>query len=222
MLYPATLSNVMAVGAINRYGRITDYSPEGPEIDIVSPSGNITDTCTGDVVTLDIFGTGGCDDGPGGSVDYTSTFSGTSAAAPQVAAAAALVLSREPSLTEAQGRYRLQSKAISWGKSTQIGSGKLDIYRAVANLTVAMSGPARITAEGGYSWTATASGGTGSYVYAWYRNDGYAWDQVGTGTSYSSYVYSSDPSFQLRVTVLSGGLTASSTRSVIVSMAGPV
>ncbi|MGQ0767021.1 MAG: S8 family serine peptidase, partial [Gemmatimonadota bacterium] len=52
---------------------------------------------------------------PGGNINYSATFTGTSAAAPQVAAAAALILSREPNLTEFQVRSRLCQTAHSWG-----------------------------------------------------------------------------------------------------------
>jgi subtilisin family serine protease len=90
--YPASLSstrNVISVGAINRYGDPANYTPDGtwpwgPRIDVVAPSGHYTDPCVGEVVTLDRYGSPGCNDGPGSDINYTSTFSGTSATAPQV------------------------------------------------------------------------------------------------------------------------------------------
>ncbi|MEX1187577.1 MAG: S8 family serine peptidase [Gemmatimonadaceae bacterium] len=97
--YPATLPEVIAVGAINRNGYLTDYSPEGSELDIVAPSGHFTGRCIGDVTTTDLTDGTGCNDGPNGDNIYSTSFSGTSAAAPQVAAVAALVISRDPDLT---------------------------------------------------------------------------------------------------------------------------
>lgn len=72
------------MGAINRSGELTNYTPEGPELDLVAPSGHFAGWCNGDVVTRDLRGDDGvCNDGPNANVDYTSTFTGTSAAAPR-------------------------------------------------------------------------------------------------------------------------------------------
>lgn len=131
--YPATLSsttNVIAVGAINRYGAPANYTPDGA-IDVVAPSGNDTGACVGEVVTTDRFGSFGCNDGPGGNANYTSTFSGTSAAAPQVSGVAALMLSADPSLTSGNVKARIRASADPWGSSATFGAGKINAYRAL-------------------------------------------------------------------------------------------
>ncbi len=133
VVYPANLSstrNVISVGAIDRYGSPADYTPNG-RIDVVAPSGHFTNACVGEVVTIDRYGAQGCNDGPGGSADFTSSFSGTSAAAPQVSAVAALMLSRNSALTAAQVKAKLRSSANPWGTATTFGAGKLNAYNAL-------------------------------------------------------------------------------------------
>ena len=131
--YPANLSstrNVISVGAIDRYGNAADYTPNGV-IDVVAPSGQFTGYCMGEIVTNDRYGTPGCNDGPGGAADFTSSFSGTSAAAPQVSGVAALMLSRSPALTAAQVKAKLRSSANPWGATTTFGAGKLNAFSAL-------------------------------------------------------------------------------------------
>ncbi len=127
--YPATLTSTLAVGAIDRNGHLTNYTPEGSRVGIVAPSGHYTGTCIGDVVTLAFYQRYNCNNGPNGDNNYTATFSGTSAAAPQVSGAAALLLARYPTLGWSDAAGRIRSNADSWGPSYQYGSGKLNIYR---------------------------------------------------------------------------------------------
>ncbi len=100
--FPASLAeyyeHVLSVGAVNRAGEHWSYSNTGV-VSLCSPSGG-TSLQTGDVYTLDIGGVDGynpeylsCDSTTG---EYICYFGGTSAAAPQVAGVAALVLSRTP------------------------------------------------------------------------------------------------------------------------------
>ncbi len=91
--YPAWLPEVMAIGASNPHDSIASFSGRGPGLDVLAPGVDIT--------TLDVSGPIGY-----GSLyfnceiaeDYFCHFGGTSAAAPQAAAVAALVLSRRPDL----------------------------------------------------------------------------------------------------------------------------
>lgn len=132
--YPGILStstSMITVGAIDRTGAVANYSPDGSAITLVAPSGHYNGFCNGEIVTTDRLGSAGCNDGPNGDVNYTSTFSGTSAAAPQVSAIAALLLSREPGLTASQVKSRLQVGARFWGSSTTFGAGKVDAYRTL-------------------------------------------------------------------------------------------
>lgn len=203
--YPGSLSNVLTVSAINRWGGSTNYAPDGAAIDVVAPSGHNTGQCIGDVVTTDLTGTRGCNDGPGGDVNFSSTFSGTSAAAPQAAAVAAMVLARNPTWTELQVRDRVKAGADPWGAANTFGAGKLNAYRAlVGRVGLTISGVGLAGSEGQYTWTANASGGTGSYTYLWEKSyDGSSFWTVGTGSTYTDWVYYDDE-FTLRATVVDG------------------
>jgi subtilisin family serine protease len=108
MAYPASLSNVIAVGAVDESGTVWNYSNRGNTLDVVAPSGNIM--MQGDVYTLDRMGSYGYETG-----NYTSRFGGTSAACPQVAGVAALVLSANPNLTQKQVADRIESTAQKAG-----------------------------------------------------------------------------------------------------------
>ncbi|HEX8691900.1 MAG TPA: S8 family serine peptidase [Longimicrobium sp.] len=218
LLYPSTLASAIAVGAINRNGALTNYSPEGPELDIVAPSGHYTGHCIGDVLTTDLWGADGCNDGPNGDINFTTTFSGTSAAAPQVSAAAALLFSREPNLTYAQARDRILNNTDPWGAASQYGRGKLNAYKILSPpvivnpLTVTIGGPSSVLPNRTCYWWASASGGTPGYTYNWYRNS--TW--VGSGEDL--YVNTGSSSFTLKVVVTdAAGATAQATKSVTVS-----
>ena len=128
--FPGTLDDVITVSAIDRFGALADYSPQG-KIDVVAPSGHYTGACVGEVVTTDRASTAGCNDGPGGDIQFTTTFSGTSAAAPQVAATAALMLSRYPALTPTDVKNRIRNSAVNWGAAIDYGAGKLSAYNAI-------------------------------------------------------------------------------------------
>lgn len=78
-------SQTIIVAAVNRDGMVSSYSSYGPGVLVSgfgSPGGG-----GGQVVTTDRVGSPGYSSG-----DYTSTFNGTSAAAPMVAGVAALIL----------------------------------------------------------------------------------------------------------------------------------
>lgn len=92
--YPASNNNVIAVGAINSSNLRADFSNYGEDIDIVAPG-------------VDIYSTV-----PDNKYDYNS---GTSFAAPQVSATAALILSVNPDLTQGQVRNIIESTCTKVG-----------------------------------------------------------------------------------------------------------
>jgi subtilisin family serine protease len=145
---------------------------------------------------------------------------GTSESAAFVSGAAALVWSRNPTLTATQVRERLKAHAIyvNGQSSLEVGAGLLDVAAATyvappppPPVTVSIQGPVTIVAPGNYTWNASVSGGTGSYAYAWsWALDGSAFTPLGSNPSVQMYVdEGSAPEFWLRVVVTSGTLSAS-------------
>ena len=137
--YPARLDGVIAVGAIDKLGVITHYSQQGVSLNLVAPSNKIFSQ--GDFYTTTITGCGNI----GGN--YTSSFGGTSAACPQVAGVAALMLSIRPDLTESQVRNILQQTARDLGATgfdNTYGYGLVDAYAAVNAVAPRLSAPSTI------------------------------------------------------------------------------
>jgi subtilisin family serine protease len=217
--YPGTLSSsrpgLITVGAITKLGPLASYSRVGPEINVVAPSGTLTSACIGDVVTTDLLGSRGCSDGPLGSIDYTSTFSGTSAATPQVSAIAGLMISVRPSLTAAQVRTRMCLAAKPWGPANSFGCGKVDAYRAVApNPTATITGPSSVRPNATCTWFANVSGGISPYSYAW---------TPGFSTSTEMTYHNGSSNFTVTLSVMDAvGGVSNKSKNVTVSANAPL
>lgn len=125
--YPAKNPGVIAVGAVGIDGVIATYSCRGPEVDVVAPSSSVCGNLN--IKTTDRMGNKGFN-----ITNYTN-FGGTSAAAPQVAAIAALMLSVNPNLTEEEVVCRIQTTATDLGTpgfDENFGYGLANAYYAVA------------------------------------------------------------------------------------------
>ena len=99
--YPARLSIVNAVGAVQQNGSIAAFSNYGSQQDFVAPGAS--------VVTLDLTGSEGYSSGS------STVFAGTSAASPCAAAVAALILSVRPSLSPAQVEAIMRNSCLDIG-----------------------------------------------------------------------------------------------------------
>ncbi len=142
--YPGRVDGVITVGAINNQGAIWNYSQRGTSMDLVAPSGGLGPN--GDVRTTDRMGNLGENGG-----NYMDDFGGTSAACPQVAGTAALILSVNPSLTQIEVRTILQQTATDMGPigfDNTYGYGRIDAHAAVLTVLPPISGPSLICSSG--------------------------------------------------------------------------
>ncbi len=129
--YPASDPRVIAVGAVTADKSRAYYSSYGEGIDLVAPGGDVSSDLTGD----------GQPDGirQGTFVERLDGFcychkEGTSSAAPQVAAVAALLVASGLATTPEQVRHALLSSALDLGPpgpDTSFGAGLLQASRAL-------------------------------------------------------------------------------------------
>lgn len=107
LTFPATLSNVISVGACRHSGYRLADSNYGPGLDVVAPGENIVTT---DIIGAEGYNISGNSQYPADlpNLSYTRYFDGTSAAAPHVSGIAALILSEYPDLTESQVRRAIE------------------------------------------------------------------------------------------------------------------
>jgi type VII secretion-associated serine protease mycosin len=113
VLFPAAYPGVLAIGAIDRSGKIADISVTGPQVALTAPGTGIL----------------GCDAASG----YV-TGDGTSASTAIVAGAAALVRSKYPSMSAAEVVHRLTATAKDAGppgRDDQYGYGILNLVGAL-------------------------------------------------------------------------------------------
>jgi hypothetical protein len=151
VLFPASVPGVISVGAIDKNGNRWNYSPNSPAI--VAPTGNIN--YTGDVYTIDRMGANGYNAG-----NSTGIFGGTSAACPQVAGVAAMMLTINPTLTEAQVKSAILNHATGMGNTVAFGVGRLNAYAAISSVTPVVSGPLAFCSTGTYTVSNIPPGGT--------------------------------------------------------------
>ena len=133
--YPANLDGVITVGAIDKNGNIQSYSQRGKSMDFVAPSGGKS----GDIVTTDIMGSRGKSLG-----NYINDFNGTSAACPQVAGVAALILSVKPDLRWTEVAHVLEKTARDLGPAgfdNTFGYGLVNAGAAIQDVALKIYGP---------------------------------------------------------------------------------
>lgn len=130
--YPGTLPGVITVGASNQWDERKSPSSRdretwwgsnfGSQLDLLAPGVRIA--------TTDIHGAKGYS-----GTNFTDSFNGTSSATPHVAAAAALIVSVAPKLTERRVREIITASADSLTRSGQrnrfVGHGRLNIFSAL-------------------------------------------------------------------------------------------
>jgi thermitase len=139
--YPANLSShypILAVGASNEGDQLKMKQGDepwwgsniGPSLTILAPGIHIVTTTSNNAT-------------PSGSQPYVTNFNGTSAAAPHVAAAAALILSQNPSLTAVQVRDLIVATADNVGSTNTapaISLKRVNVCRALGRSDCGLPG----------------------------------------------------------------------------------
>jgi Subtilase family/FG-GAP-like repeat len=111
--YPSSFSEVISVGATDQNDNLASFSNYGSTIDLVAPGIGITTTIR--------------------NAGYTSGFAGTSASAPFVSAAAALILSKQ-NYTNEEVKQIIKSTTddiYEPGWDIHTGAGRLNLYNAL-------------------------------------------------------------------------------------------
>jgi len=150
--YPSALPHVIGVSAIRQNGSVPAYSNRDTVYnDIAAPGDNMFSTIPQQLVEASLAG---CVDHPYsdcGPFEFRDAI-GTSFAAPQVSAAAALLLGQDPSLRPEQVSWLLERSATdatpatgcamcTAGRDRFTGWGALDIQNALQKLTESTSLP---------------------------------------------------------------------------------
>ena len=145
--YPAALPHVVGVSALTRAGNVPDFSNRDPVFnDLSAPGASIFSTFPSALTGLRV----GCPDqgySDCGTEDYRNA-EGTSFAAPQVSAAAAVLFATDPLLTNSQVSFLLERSADDVNatngcprcgllRDSLSGWGRLDVAKAVE----ALAGP---------------------------------------------------------------------------------
>ncbi|HWP18222.1 MAG TPA: S8 family serine peptidase [Burkholderiaceae bacterium] len=176
---PANCRGVMAVGAHTASGDLAAYANRVPGVTLTAPGGGpcalqVEGCDERGILALGNSGTAG----PGAPV-YDSQFTGTSAATPHVAAAAALIRATHPGLAPHQVRSLLVSSTRPHPVGTwcadhagDCGAGMLDaeaaLRRAGRAPTISVDTPAApVPGQAAVALSAGATEGVQPYTYHW-------------------------------------------------------
>ena len=135
--YPATLPEVLAVGAVDARATIPSYASYGPELDLVGVS---SPSNVNNITVMDRMGNLGYNTDTVAyenydNRNYTKWFGGTSATAAQASGVAALILAIDSTLSESAIRNFLTSTATDMGPSgpdALYGYGRINAFEAVS------------------------------------------------------------------------------------------
>lgn len=129
--FPGRIPDVLAVGATTFDGLPATYSNTGPGLDLVAPAGENPSIVRGETRDA-VLGVSFLRDPVSGALDFGAFFAtGTSFAAPQVTAAAALIMALGVEDPDAV-RFLLQETAVDLGPAgfdPQTGAGLLNVLR---------------------------------------------------------------------------------------------
>ena len=137
--YPAAYDNVFSVGAVNIDGQRSSYSTYGDNVDITAYVGDGSTANQSSVYQQSLTCFGNCDKNTINDGFSNYNFIGTSFAAPQVAALAAMLKSQNLGLTPSEIQKRIQDTATDIGapgKDSQTGYGVINYANALLDSPV--------------------------------------------------------------------------------------
>jgi serine protease len=173
--FPGNVPGVLTVGAVTSSNKPARYTPVSDRVDLVAPSGDRRDKKVLNIITIDRHEPYGYEP----NSRYYHNFDGTSAAAPQVSGVAALILSLNPDLTEAEVRDIITRSATSYGETDWAGAGRLNAYNALFEVAE-RTGPSIVrTASNTYSLGWIPSSANISWTFS---RDHVVSSSSGTGT----------------------------------------
>jgi hypothetical protein len=108
-------------------GQWSATSNYGPWVDVAAPGEDIFSTMPSYHVTFNDYGL---------NYNYTGGLCGTSCSAPHVAGLAALILSKNPSLTPEEVKTLILENVDPYNSSFDLGTGRINAYKAIQNVTV--------------------------------------------------------------------------------------
>ena len=145
--YPAALPHVIGVGALRQNGSVPDFSNRDQVyVDVAAPGDQIFSTTPRSLIDHTLAECAGVAYSSCGPVDFRNAM-GTSFAAPQVSAAAALLLGVDPTLKPDQLAWLLERSAqdvnsgdgcpfCPLGRDSYTGWGRLDVTDALRVLAI--------------------------------------------------------------------------------------
>ncbi len=209
----SAVEEVLSVAAANAAtpNTIESFSSRGP--------GTIYFPTYEERQVLNITGVDGVQTKTGQLGHFSNPFYGTSAAAPHVAAIAALVWEANPTLTSGQVRNAITSTAVDLGPAGYDytwGFGRVDAYEAVASVVAAAAPPTvtSVTPDSGYQGQTLDVSITGTNF------TGATAVSFGAGITINSFSVVTDTLIAVSITI--AGTAALGPRGVLVTTSGGV
>lgn len=158
---PASCAGAFAVTALNREGYKATYANYGPQVQIATPGGDDATggSCDEQLADGGLVTTGNLGDTVPGLAGYVAA-SGTSFAAPAVAATAALMLARNPTLGVAQVEQGLRASAAPFVQVPLLGNCAADDNPGRCTCTTSACGAGQLDADQAVAWAADPAGWT--------------------------------------------------------------
>jgi hypothetical protein len=166
VLFPASHPRTFAATAYDTALHVLPHHPSGSDVDIAAPGMGIRTAVPADPY----------DPAP---PLWNRFFQGSSAAAPHVAAAAALVKQKHPHWTPQAIRDQLAETSdhmVSYGFGALRVDRALGLVQPPPSLAIHLDGPTWIGWPGTYGWSTQLSNVQGPPFYQWYINWGYGWE----------------------------------------------